>query len=55
MGAIRFGPAFVPSRERPEEAVELLLQRGYTACEIDCEGGFWMSWDYASSFGRLAS
>jgi deoxyribonuclease-4 len=55
MGAIRFGPAFVPSRERPEEAVEVLLQRGYTACEIDCEGGFWMSWDYASSFGRLAS
>jgi deoxyribonuclease-4 len=55
MGAIRFGPSFVPSRERPEEAVELLLQRGYTACEIDCEGGFWMDWDYASRFGRLAA
>ena len=54
MGAIRFGPAFVPSRERPEEAVELLLQRRYTACEIDCEGGFWMDWDYASRFGKLA-
>jgi deoxyribonuclease IV len=55
MGAIRFGPAFVPSRERPDEAVELLLTRGYTACEVDCEGGFWMGWDYASRFGRLAS
>jgi deoxyribonuclease-4 len=55
MGAIRLGPAFVPSRERPEEAVELLVQRGYTACEIDCEGGFWMGWDYASRFGELAS
>jgi deoxyribonuclease-4 len=55
MGAIRFGPAFVPSRERPEEAVELLVQRGYTACEVDCEGGFWMGWDYASRFGELAA
>jgi deoxyribonuclease-4 len=55
MGAIRFGPAFVPSRERPEEAVESLVQRGYTACEIDFEGGFWMDWDYASRFGKLAS
>jgi deoxyribonuclease-4 len=55
MGAIRVGPAFVPSRERPEEAVESLVQRGYTACEIDFEGGFWMDWDYASRFGALAS
>jgi deoxyribonuclease-4 len=55
MGAIRVGPASVPSRERPEEAVELLVQRGYTACEIDSAGGFWMSWKYASRFGRLAS
>jgi deoxyribonuclease IV len=55
MGAIRFGPAFVPSRERPEEAVEQLVQRGYTACEIDFEGGFWMDWDYASRLGAVAS
>jgi deoxyribonuclease IV len=55
MGAIRFGPAFVPSRERPEEAVELLVQRSFTACEVDCEGGFWMDWDYASRFGKLAA
>jgi hypothetical protein len=39
MSAIRIGPARVPSRESPEAAVELLLERNYTACEIDCEGG----------------
>jgi 4-hydroxythreonine-4-phosphate dehydrogenase len=55
MGAIRFGPAFVPSRERPEEAVEHLLERGYSACEVDCGGGFWMSWEYASRLARLAA
>jgi deoxyribonuclease IV len=54
MGAIRFGPAFVPSRERPEEAVEALRERGYSACEIDFEGGFWMDWDYAARLGELA-
>jgi deoxyribonuclease IV len=54
MGAIRFGPAFVPSRERPEEALESLRQRGYTACEIDFEGGFWMDWGYAERMGALA-
>jgi hypothetical protein len=37
---IRFGPSFLPSRESPEAAVELLAERGYTACEIDFEGGF---------------
>jgi deoxyribonuclease-4 len=54
MGAIRFGPAFVASRERPEEALEYLSERGYTACEIDFEGGFWMDWDYAERLGALA-
>jgi deoxyribonuclease-4 len=53
----RFGPARVPSRESPEAAVELLLERGYTACEIDFEGGFWMKDEYAwaSRFGELAA
>jgi deoxyribonuclease-4 len=55
MGAIRFGPAFVASRERPEDAVEYLVQRGYAACEIDFEGGFWMDWDYASRLGAVAA
>lgn len=54
MGAIRFGPAFVPSRERPEDAVESLLQSGCSACEIDFAGGFWMDWDYAGRLGELA-
>jgi deoxyribonuclease-4 len=54
MSAIRIGPARVPSRESPEEAVELLLQRGYTACEIDCEGGFWIGYPFAERFGELA-
>jgi deoxyribonuclease-4 len=53
----RFGPARVPSRESPEAAVELLLDRGYTACEIDFEGGFWMKDEYAwaARFGELAA
>jgi len=53
MGEIRFGPARVPSQESPEAAVELLLERGYTACEIDFEGRFWMDYDFAARFGDL--
>ena len=51
---LRFGPARVPSRESPEAAVELLLERGYSACEIDFEGKFWMDYDWAGRFGELA-
>jgi deoxyribonuclease IV len=53
----RFGPARVPSRESPEAAVELLLERGYNACEVDFEGGFWMKDEYAwaERFGELAA
>jgi deoxyribonuclease IV len=54
MGALRFGPARVPSRTSPEAAVELLLERDYTACEIDFEGGFWMDYPWAERFGALA-
>jgi deoxyribonuclease-4 len=54
MGAIRYGPARVPSRESPEAAVELLRERRYTACEIDFEGGFWMDYPWAEKFGKLA-
>jgi deoxyribonuclease IV len=54
MGTIRFGPARVPSRTSPEEAVEILLARGYSACEIDFEGGFWMDYHWAGRFGELA-
>jgi deoxyribonuclease IV len=54
VGALRFGPSYLPSRESPEEAVELLLARGYSACEIDFEGRFWMDWEFAERLGRRA-
>src|SRR5262245_5669676 len=54
MGEVRFGPARVPSRESPEAAIELLLERGYTANEIDFEGKFWMDYPWAERFGELA-
>jgi deoxyribonuclease-4 len=54
MGAIRFGPARVPSRDSPDAAVEALVERRYRACEIDFEGGFWMGWDYARRLRLLA-
>jgi deoxyribonuclease-4 len=54
MSLIHFGPARVPSRESPEAAVELLLERGYSACEIDFEAGFWMDYPWAERFGEVA-
>ena len=54
MAEIHFGPARVPSQESPEAALEALLDRGYTACEIDFEGRFWMDYDFAERFGELA-
>ncbi|HEX9415583.1 MAG TPA: TIM barrel protein [Gaiellaceae bacterium] len=51
---LHFGPARVPSRESPEAAVELLLERDYNACEIDFEGKFWMDYAWAERFGELA-
>jgi deoxyribonuclease-4 len=50
---IRFGPARVPSQESPEEAVAILRERGYTACEIDFAVRFWMDYDFAARFGEL--
>jgi deoxyribonuclease-4 len=54
MDKLHFGPARVPSRDSPESAIELLLERGYSACEIDFEGKFWMDYDWAERFGDLA-
>ena len=51
---LRYGPARVPSRESPEAAIDILLERGYTACEIDFEGKFWMDYPWAERFGELA-
>ena len=44
----------MPSRESPEEAIDLLLARGYSACEIDFESGFWMDYPFAERLGDLA-
>src|SRR2546421_8992739 len=55
MSALRVGPGSVPSRESPEQAVELLVKAGYDACEIDLSDGFWMDRDFASRFGELAA
>ncbi len=55
MGTVRVGPARLPSRDSPEAAVELLLARGYRACEIDFESGFWMDYPFAERLGELAS
>jgi deoxyribonuclease IV len=54
VGEIRFGPARVPSRDSPEEAIAILEGRGATACEIDFEGKFWMDYPWAERFGELA-
>jgi deoxyribonuclease IV len=51
---IRIGPARLPSRESPDEAIEILLGRGYSACEIDFESGFWMDYPFAERLGELA-
>jgi deoxyribonuclease-4 len=52
---MHYGPARVPSRTTPEQAVELLLERGYSACEVDFEGGFWMDYPWAERFGTVAA
>jgi deoxyribonuclease IV len=54
VATLRYGPARVPSRESPEEAIALLQERGFTACEIDFEGKFWMDYPWAERFGELA-
>jgi deoxyribonuclease-4 len=50
---LHFGPARVPSRESPEAALEALLARGHSACELDFEGKFWMDYGFAERFGEL--
>ena len=48
------GPARCPSRESPELAIEILLERGYDACELDLESGFWLDYPWAERLGELA-
>jgi deoxyribonuclease-4 len=54
MQKLRFGPAHFPSDESPEAAVGLLVERGYTACEIGFETRFWMDYPFAERLGELA-
>jgi deoxyribonuclease-4 len=54
VGDLHFGPARVPSRESAEAAIELLLEQGFSACEIDFEGKFWMDYPWAERLGALA-
>lgn len=54
VGAIRLGPARCPSRDSPERAVEILLERGFSACELDLESGFWLDYPWAERLGELA-
>jgi deoxyribonuclease-4 len=51
---IRVGPARMPSRESPDDAIQVLLSHGYNACEIDFESGFWMDYPFAERLGELA-
>ena len=41
-------------RATSEEAVAILQERGYSACEIDFEGKFWMDYPWAERLGELA-
>ena len=54
MARTRVGPARVPSRESPEEAIAIVRGRGYDACEIDFESGFWMDYPWAERLGDVA-
>jgi deoxyribonuclease IV len=51
---IRVGTARMPSRDSPDEAIERVIARGYDACEIDFETGFWMDYPFAERLGELA-
>jgi len=52
---LHFGPARVPSRDSPGAALDALLERQLSGCEIDFEGRFWMDYDFAAEFGELCA
>src|SRR3954466_5531739 len=54
MARTRVGLPGIPARDTPERAIELLLERGYDACEIDFEGSFWMDYPWAERLGEVA-
>lgn len=51
---LRFGPGGLPTREDVTAAVDLLVARGYSACELDLEGGFWLEPSAAERLGEVA-
>ena len=55
MPDIRVGLPRVPSRESPELAVADVLAAGFTACEIDLAGGFWLDKEFAAGLGAAAT
>src|ERR671910_3016507 len=44
----------MPSQDSPEDAIRILRDRCYDACEIDFESGFWMDYPFAERLGELA-
>src|SRR5579875_2056697 len=52
---LHFGPARIPDRDSPRGAVDALRARNLSACEIDFEGGFWMSYEFAAELGELCA
>ena len=53
MGAIRFGPARLPSRESPEEAVRLLVERGARLDLKDEDGKTALDWNKRPEVAEL--
>jgi deoxyribonuclease-4 len=53
-GQLRFGPSGVPSQESPEEALRLLSEAGFTACEAGFGRGFWADPSWMERFGAGA-
>ena len=53
MARTRVGPPGIPARET-RSSRRALLERGYDACEIDFEGGFWMDYPWAEKLGEVA-
>ena len=54
MGELRFGPSQLPSFDSPEEAIQLLREAGYSACEIGFGGKFRIDYPFAERLGELA-
>lgn len=54
MAHIRVGLARVPDRDDPARAIELVVEAGFDALEVDLAGGFWMDKEYARRIGEAA-